>query len=224
MALGEKSSTAVAKLLRSAILSGELGPASTLGEVALGKQLGLSRTPIREALLRLHAEGLIEMPPNRPARVRTFDAADLREMHSLRAVLEGHAAALAATQATGSDFEALKASCERFAALAAEGGDLMPLAEENLIFHAIISRAAGSGRLQAMITQVSALPLIYRSYMSYSAENRRSASRQHNDILDALEDRNAERAKREMTTHVQWALELALEHLPLPDARDAANS
>jgi len=223
MALGEKSSTAVAKLLRSAILSGELQPAATLGEVALGRELGVSRTPIREALLRLHAEGLIEMPPNRPARVRSFDAADLREMHSLRAVLEGHAAALAATQATASDLRALEASCERFARLAREDGDLLSLAEENLTFHGIISLAAGSGRLQAMIAQVSALPLIYRSYMSYSAENRRSACRQHRDILDALEGRDAEIAERAMKTHVQWALELALEHLPLRAQADVAS-
>jgi DNA-binding GntR family transcriptional regulator len=71
--LGEKTSVAAARILRQAILAGELAPGQVLGEESLAKQLGISRTPIREALLRLHSEGLVEMPPNRPAAVQSFD-------------------------------------------------------------------------------------------------------------------------------------------------------
>lgn len=212
--LGEKSSVAVARVLREAILNGEFAPGSSLGESALGQLLGISRTPIREALLRLHAEGLVEMPANRPARVQSFDADDLWELHSLRAVLEGHAAALAATRLTPADLEELSASCQRFARLARENGELLQLADENFLFHGIITRAAGSSRLEVLVAQVSAVPLIYRSYMKYSASHRQTACSQHIDILAALAAHDAGDAERAMKTHIEWARDVALANLP----------
>ncbi|MDX6704093.1 MAG: hypothetical protein QOF26_4319 [Baekduia sp.] len=213
--LGEKTSVAAARLLRQAILSGELPAGQILGEESLARQLGISRTPIREALLRLHSDGLVEMLPNRPAAVRSFDGNDLHELHSLRAILEGHAARIAAERLTDADFVKLQASCRRYGELQKEDTDLPRLVDENFAFHRTIIEAAGSERLTAMIRQVSAVPLIYKSYMTYSAENRTTAWKHHLGILEALEARDAPEAETRMKAHIEWARDVALEHLRL---------
>jgi DNA-binding GntR family transcriptional regulator len=213
--LGEKTSVSAARLLRDAILAGDLQPGQTLGEESLGRQLGISRTPVREALVMLRGEGLVETPPNRPAAVRSFTAEDLREMHSLRAVLEGYAARTAAPLLTNRQLDDLARSVDRYAALCAHDDRLPELVEENFSFHATIMDAAESERLNSMIGQVTAVPLIYKSYMTYSVENRESALHDHRKILDALKDRDAEQAESLMKAHVMWARDVALAHLAL---------
>jgi DNA-binding GntR family transcriptional regulator len=215
--LGEKTSVAAARVLRQAILSGELRPGQTIGEEDLGKQLGVSRTPIREALVLLKSQGLVETPPNKPAAVRSFTSDDLYEMHSLRAVLEGYAARTAAPNLTDRQLDALNRSVEHYAALTESDDMLVPLVEENLNFHTTIIEATESAQLRSMIGQVTALPLIYSSYMTYSRQNRESALQDHRKILDALRGRDPERAESVMKAHVLWARDVALAHLPLID-------
>ena len=90
----------VRDLLEEAILEGELKPGERLRAEALAQRFGTSRTPIREALLQLEAHGLVEVEPNRGAVVKTFDRDDLRDLYEVRALIEPHAAALAATRIT----------------------------------------------------------------------------------------------------------------------------
>jgi DNA-binding GntR family transcriptional regulator len=219
--LGEKTSVSAARVLREAILAGDLAPGQTLGEESLGRQLGISRTPIREALVMLRGEGLVDTPPNRPAAVRAFTAEDLREMHSLRAVLEGYAARTAAPLLTDRQLDDLQRSVDRYAALCERDDRLPELVEENFTFHGTIMDAAKSERLNLMARQVTAVPLIYKSYMTYSIENRESALQDHRKILRALQDRDAERAESLMKAHVLWARDVALAHLPLIEAAEA---
>lgn len=220
--LGEKTSAAAARVLREAILSGELRPHEHLGEQSLARRLGLSRTPIREALLILQADGLIEMAPNRPAVVRGFSAEDLREMHSLRALLEGYAARTAATRLTDGALGELRESCRRYGKLRSEDHNLPKLVAENFTFHQIITTAAASPRLEALIRQTTAVPLIYRSYLTYSATNRETAWRHHLAILEKLEAGDAKGAELAMTTHIEWARDVAIDHLPNVVDEDAA--
>jgi DNA-binding GntR family transcriptional regulator len=222
---GEKTSVSAARILREAIFSGELRPGQTLGEENLARQLGISRTPVREALVLLRGEGLVETPPNRPAAVRSFTGHDLREMHSLRAVLEGYAARTAAPNLTDRQVGELERSVERYAGMMDNDAMLRELVGENFTFHNTIIEAAGSERLETMIRQTTAMPLIYRSYMTYSRENRDSALQDHRKILAALRDRDPERAESLMKAHVLWARDVALAHLPLIDegVKPAAN-
>jgi DNA-binding GntR family transcriptional regulator len=215
LVLGEKTSIAVARHLQEAIVSGELAPGTRLGEESLAKQFGVSRTPIREALLILRSERLIDMPPNRPAVVRSFTAEDLREMHSLRAVLEGYAARTAAERLTENALVKLTESTERYGRLREEDKDLPRLVEENMVFHDTIVEAAASERLTTMIRHVAVVPIIYRSYMTYSRENRDTAWRHHQQILAALRDRDPDAAEISMKSHVLWARDVALAHLRL---------
>lgn len=210
----EKSSATTARELRREILEGDLSPGASLGEVEVGKRLGVSRTPVREALVLLGSEGLVDISPNRSASVRAFTAADLHEMHSLRAILEGYAAARAAPRATPAQLDAMGGFVDAYAALV-DGGAARAIAEQNAAFHAAIIDAADSERLQALIQQVTALPLIYRSYSHYSQENRESALQDHRKILEALRDRDAERAESLMKAHILWARNVALSNLEL---------
>ena len=92
--LVQNASAQATELIRQAILDGRLEPGSPLKEQQLAHELGISRTPVREALLMLQAEGLIVTTPNRSAVVREHDADDLKDLYQLRALLEGYAARL----------------------------------------------------------------------------------------------------------------------------------
>lgn len=214
----EKTSTVLVRLIRAAIIDGRLEPGQPLREIELAKQLGTSRTPIREALLLLESEGLVEAIPNRGAVVRSYTPDDLRELYTLRAVLEGYGARRAAEVITDDDLARLRASTERYAKLRTKDEKLGELAEENFEFHTTILNAAGSERLVTMVKQVTTLPLIYQSYMEYSEDNRRTALEHHVGILEALEQHDAARAGERMEHHVAWARDVAVAHLE--DAHD----
>lgn len=210
--LGEKTSVSAARVLREQILSGELSPGQVLGEEQLGKQFGISRTPVREALVLLRSEGLVETPANRPASVRAFDPEDVREMYSIRAVLEGYACRLAATNLTDEQFDLLQRSCDRYRELGQRDDQLRELTDENFRFHSIIQEATDSGLLMSMIGQVLAVPIVYQSYMTYSPANRETAWRDHVRVLEALRARDAELAETLMKDHVLWARDVAIAH------------
>jgi DNA-binding GntR family transcriptional regulator len=213
----EKTSASLARLIRAAILDGRLQPDQPLREIELAQQLGTSRTPIREALLLLEKDGLVEAAPNRGATVKSYDASDLEELYGLRAVLEGYAARAAAPRISEDEIALLEASCERYSRLRESSEVLPQLVDENLRFHDVILQAAGSDRLTDLVHQLTAVPLIYKSYMAYSDKHRHGAEEQHRAITQALRERNARRAGRLMERHVLWARNLAIAHLP--DAR-----
>ena len=212
--VAESRSAGLARTIRKAIVDGRLPAGHPLREGELARQLGTSRTPIREALLLLQAEGLIEAVPNRGAVVKSYEVDDLAQLYGLRAVLEGYGARLAAPRITAREIEDLERSCDRYAALAS-GHELAALTEENFEFHAGILKAAGSPRLTAMVRQLTAVPLIYQSYMAYSDANRKTAESDHRAVTAALKARDGELAGRLMEAHVMWAGDRAIAHLPL---------
>jgi DNA-binding GntR family transcriptional regulator len=208
----EKTSTVLVRLIREAIIDGRLKPGEPLREVDLATQLGTSRTPIREALLLLENEGLVEAVRNRGAVVRRYTPEDLEELYTLRAVLEGYAARSAAARITDAELGALEESNQRYAELLSANERLPELAEENFAFHNTILQAAGSERLNAMVSQVTTLPLIYKSYLEYSEDNRRQALEFHRGILERLKQRDAPGAGTQMEQHVLWARDVAVAH------------
>jgi DNA-binding GntR family transcriptional regulator len=163
-ALVRNASVAATELIREAILDGRLGPGRRLKEEELARELGISRTPVREALLMLQAEGLVVATPNRGAMVPIHDAEDLDDLYQLRALLEGHATRRAATRISEAEIDVLHESCERFDSLSPDE-DLRELVRENLLFHNTILDVAGSARLAAMVRKVIELPLVYKSYI-----------------------------------------------------------
>jgi DNA-binding GntR family transcriptional regulator len=210
--LTRNTSSAATEVIRQAIIDGRLPPGRRLKEEELARELGISRTPVREALVVLHAEGLVDAAPNRGAAVRSHSVEDLDDLYQLRALLEGYSTRRAATRLSEEAIRGLRESCERFDDLLETAADMSELVKENLVFHQTILDSAGSARLAAMVRQVIELPLVYRSYIWYSPEQQRISAHYHWQITRALEARDAERAELVMKEHIFEARDLLLTH------------
>lgn len=213
--LVQNASAAATELIRQAILDGRLEPGSRLKEQELAEELGISRTPVREALLMLQAEGLIVTTPNRSAVVREHDVADLKDLYQLRALLEGYAARQAAKRISDDELDLLDESCDRFDALS--GDDIRELVKENLLFHTVILGAAGSERLRSMVQKVIELPLVYKSYTWYPANQKQMSAHYHRQLTKALRARDPERAELIMQEHIFEARDLLVSRLELTE-------
>lgn len=210
--LARTASSTAAEMIRQAIMDGRLAPGQRLTEERLARELGISRTPVREALKVLQSEGLVDAAPNRSATVRAYEPGDLEDMYQLRALLEGYAARRAAGRLSDEKLLALRASCERFEAMS-PADDLREVVRENFVFHNTILEAAGSIRLSGMVRQVVELPLVYKSYVWYSPEQARISQHYHRQITRALERRDAERAELVMKEHVLEARDVLIAHV-----------
>jgi DNA-binding GntR family transcriptional regulator len=199
--LTRSASVAAAERIRAAILDGRLEPGRRLKEEELARELGISRTPVREALFVLQTEGLIDAPPNRGAVVRAYQPDDLEDLYQLRAVLEGFAARRAATRISPGDIARLEESCDRFERLRAVE-ELDEIVAENVRFHDVVLAAAASERLAQMTRNVVQLPLVYRSFYWYSPEQKRISEHYHRQLTAVLAVHDAERAEIVMKEHV----------------------
>jgi DNA-binding GntR family transcriptional regulator len=198
----------VARRISQAILDGAFPPGTRLREVTLSQQYGVSRTPIREALIMLSTLGLVELSPNRGATVLRLRDDDVTDVYLVRAVLEAEAARLAAGRATEELLATLDFSCDRLAML-----HTAPAADQlaaDTFFHYAIAEAAGSPRLHAMIRQICAVPEAYRASTPYTAGDMCAAERQHRAVADAIRRRKPGDAAKRMRTHIEWAGRLAV--------------
>lgn len=200
-----KTSVMVAELIRNGILEGRLRPGERLKEDMLAKELDVSRTPVREAIAMLQAEGLLEAQQHRGAQVRSYTPSELEEIYDLRSILEGYGARRAATRITQRELARLRASVERMEKL--QPKDLEHLVQQNGIFHNTILEAADSQRLVTMVSQTRALPLIYQSYAWYTPAQLSLSLEYHRRVLSALERHDAEQAEYDMRHHLYNARE-----------------
>jgi DNA-binding GntR family transcriptional regulator len=201
-----RASVGAADVIREWIFDGRLEAGSRLKEEEIAREIGISRTPVREALFVLQAEGLVELIPNRGAIVRGYDVNDVESLYSLRAVLEGFAARRAAERMTPETLAELEASCERYVELRREG-DPRGLIEENITFHSIILAAADHERLEQMTRGLIQHPIVYRTYFVYPPEERAISDYYHRQITAVLTDGDAARAERLLTEHVLEGLD-----------------
>lgn len=205
----QSASAAAGEVIREAIIDGRLPPGQRLKEEELARELGISRTPVREALLLLESEGLVESIPRRGATVRAYAVSDLDDVYQLRALLEGHAARRAAARISPADVTRLEKSCDRFDRLRAED-DLLDLVKENLLFHSVVHEAAASDRLAALIRKVIEIPLVYKSFYWYSPEQKVISQHYHRQLARALKLGDGERAELIMKEHVLEARDFLL--------------
>ena len=202
------SSSRVRDQLQRAILTGQLAPGERLRAEALAQRFGTSRTPVREALLSLEAEGLVAIEPHRGAVVRAFDAADLAELYELRAVIEPYAAARAAERIGAADLAALEENCAR---AARAGGDVDTQIALNEDFHRIVIAAADSQRLEVAMRAVAGIPRVFRTVFWHDERQREQSLFCHRELVRALGARHAELAEAVMRMHVLGAKEYLIE-------------
>jgi DNA-binding GntR family transcriptional regulator len=207
----ERVADVVARRLAQAIISGELAPGTRLREETLATAFSVSRTPVREALILLSANGLAHLEPNRGATVLQLTADDVSEVYHLRALLESESAALAAMRITPEVAGSLFKICDRMSELRAAPAAEQLAADTN--FHYTIAEASGSQRLHALIRQVSAIPEAYRAGIPYTIDDMIEAECQHRAIAEAIRGRRDVPARRLMRSHVGWAGRLAVQRI-----------
>lgn len=190
--------------LRSGILDGSYPQGARLGEVELADALGVSRTPVREALRRLGSEGLVETLPNKGARVRTWSPRELDAISDLRALLEGHAAALAAPRISAEDVAVMTRLVEQMEAATEPGvaPDYDLITELNNQFHSGVTAASGNPLLPGVARQFIHVPIVVRTFRQYSPERLRQSVRQHREVLDALAGHDPVWAEAAMRVHI----------------------
>jgi DNA-binding GntR family transcriptional regulator len=197
--------------VRERIASGAVPPGSWLREHTVATSLGLSRTPVREALRLLAAEGVVELVHNRGARVSDWSAEDIDEAYRLRALIEGYGAGLAARRADLPTVERLRALQDRYeAALGREDLTGDTSAQCNDDFHAAVLAASGSARLSTLLATVSSAPLVRRVLRGYDDDDRRRSVLQHRDIITAIENSDHDLATSAMSSHILAARYSAL--------------
>ena len=190
--------------VRDAIVQGKYQAGARLIEQELAQKIGVSRTPIREALQRLHAEGLIQFEPNHGAVVAVFDTEDADDRFELRAVLEPIGASRAAERASQSEIAELRslAELQLFETIRLGSESLARIAELNDQFHGLVQCAAASAPLARAMVGLIEAPLVRRTFGQYTrAELRRSAD-QHVELVQALEARDPLWARSIMQAHI----------------------
>lgn len=190
--------------LRKGILDGTYPQGTRLGEVDLADALGVSRTPVREALRRLGSEGLLSTLPNKGARVRTWGDDEIEDIFDLRALLEGHAAALAASRISDSEALFMGELVTRMEAATDDDDaiDIDVVTELNGAFHAAIVTASGNSLLPDMVNSLVHVPVVMRTYRLYSPARMRQSMHQHREVLEALTAGDSAWAEAVMRAHI----------------------
>ncbi len=188
--------------LRQAILKGEMEPGERLMEVSLAQKLGVSRTPVREAIRKLELEGLVTMIPRRGAEVARISEKNLRDVLEVRRGLEELAVELACARITDNQIMELKKSNVDFEN-SLTSNDVTVIAEADERFHEIIYKATGNERLVQVINNIKEQMYRYRLEYIKESSKRPSLVLEHKAIVNAIERRNLDDAKRQMREHIE---------------------
>jgi DNA-binding GntR family transcriptional regulator len=204
----------IAIAIRKRIMTGEIAIGAQLRQAELAKELGVSRTPVREALRQLHTSGLIEVVPNRGAIVRVPAPWEVRDAYEVRAELEGLAAERAASRINEDEIEQLREADRAMRAAIAdptptdqEPGAEPPTVEYNDVFHMLIHRVSGNERLARAINEINEAFPRNVSWLVLADDPRRREEnvREHERIVEALAAGDAAAARKQMKIHVTSA-------------------
>ena len=198
--------------LRKLILTGKLHPGERLTEVRLGKILGTSRTPIREAIRKLELEGLVTITPGSGARVARITEEDLQDVMEVRSALDQLCASLACRRITPEEKNELVRARESFE-YSTRFGDEQEIAESDVHFHDIIARAARNKRLDQVMNGLA--DTIYRFRYEYIKDDLHYEEliTEHRMICTAILEGDAEAAVEAARLHIERQREFILEQI-----------
>lgn len=195
--------------LREAILKGEFPPGTRLRQVQLATELGISRTPLREALMKLEQEGLIELLPRGGLRVALLNLDEAVELYDVREVLDGLAARLAAQRITEQGLRDLKRHLSQMKdCLARQDAHTWFVA--HVAFHDEIFRASGNGRLRALLSVVRLSIQRFHPVLLTTPNRLADAYREHHEIFEAIRVHDPEASERLARAHIANAKEIVL--------------
>ena len=208
----------VFQTLRQAILRGKLEPGERLMELHLADMLGVSRTPVREAIRKLELEGLVITIPRRGAVVAQITRTDLEDVLEVRCALEELAVRKACQKMTPEQLILLKQAASRFEKGIA-AGDLMESAQADVDFHEVISDATGNRRLIQILNNIRSQVYRYRLENLKNKASHPDLIREHTRLIEALERHDEEEAARFICVHIENQRMAIMENLQLPDEK-----
>lgn len=191
----------VFQTLRKAILTGELKPGERLMEIHLADKLGVSRTPIREAIHKLELEGLVTMLPRRGAMVSEISENGLKDVLEVRRSLDAFCAELAAKRISGEEKEALKNAYGAFNEAVATG-DATIMAKADVAFHDIIIKATGNERLIMIINNLGEQMYRYRFEYIKDETKRDDIMHEHRALMESIINGDEQAAGNAARIHI----------------------
>ena len=192
----------VFKTLRQAILTGELKPGERLMEIHLANKLGVSRTPIREAIRKLELEGLVTMVPRRGAQVAQITEKNMSDVLEVRRALDELAVELACLRITQEEKEQLKEACLNFEKIVITN-DVHEIAKADVAFHDIIFAATGNGRLSQMVNNLAEQMYRYRYEYIKDEKQHDMLVKEHRKIYDSIIANDTDSAKEAIRIHIE---------------------
>lgn len=215
----ESLTEVVYETIRDAIINRVIAPGARLTEAALAEQLNVSKTPVREALLKLRQIGLVEPSGRRGGRVTLPSRGLIQNAYETRRALESSAAEIVAQRGSDADIELIGASAARCLA-AAEAGDLAGFRRWDLRFHEQIAEATGNPRLSQLVNDSFAVVMALRRRDVPQAEGSVACAQAHVRIAKAIARRDPDGALKAMREHVhqveRYVLASLEEESPVP--------
>ncbi|GAA3837644.1 GntR family transcriptional regulator [Streptomyces phyllanthi] len=203
----------VADALRAALIAGELRPGEVYSAPTLAVRFGVSATPVREAMLDLAKEGLVDTVPNKGFRVTAVSEEQLDEYTHIRSLIEIPTTAALATTADPADLEALRPVAQEIVTSAATG-DLIAYVEADLRFHLGLLSLAGNTHLVEVVRDLRRRSRLYGLTALAKAGRLEKSAEEHLELLDALLAEDTETARKVITQHLGhvrglWATDMA---------------
>ena len=195
--------------IRRRILNGELSAEAPLSEYQLAAELGLSRTPVREAVKRLESEGLLQSIPNRGTFVAELTARDISEIYQVREQLEGFAARITAERMPEEGMKRLEEEINLLNTLASEG-QLVEVVASDIRLHKLILASTQNSRLIELLGTLDDQMHRVRGLFPQSSEWLETTLAEHANIVKAIKARDGDEAERAMKTHLRSAREHAV--------------
>ncbi len=196
--------------LKMQILTGAIIPGTRMMEVDLAEEMGVSRTPIREAIRKLEKEGLVTIEPRRGAYASMISTQDMVEILEVRQDLEGLAAYFAASRMTDNEMYHLREVAEAYNEAVA-AGNMQEMIHHDTVFHRIIVDSCNNKILVNMVEQLQELVLRFR-YIYYDNFRRaENMPEEHREILEAIASGDADRARAAADVHIDRLKQLVIE-------------
>ena len=209
----------VCETLREAIVNGVLNPGERLMEIQLAEELGVSRTPVREAIRKLELEGFVIMVPRRGTYVADLSIKDINEVFEVRTSLDVLAAGLAAERITEEELEQLERLLVQIGEYI-ENGDMDKIVEADSLFHDILYCASRNDRLVGIINNLREQLTRFRSISMAYPGRLKNTLEEHTRMVEALAQRNVESAQQLAVKHMENSEQTLL--LDLAERRQCA--
>lgn len=208
----------VISIIRDSIVSGDLRPGERLQQDVLARQMGVSRTPLREALAKLEEEGLVTVSPLRGVEVATLSAREILDLYEMRELLDGLAARLAADRVSSQQVAGLKRALDQLQRLVEKRWDSNKWMQGNLRFHQLVAEASNNKRMMRSLPSITTSVAVFQPTLITHPERATVALDEHLQIYEAIvrgDPEAAEQAARNHVVNTKWMVMKMMEGEPL---------